>query len=246
MRVQQLLFVLELCFTTCPVVTGTCDVYHSTETKLQRCSEIQKCVNQAFISDERNMYVLDKVFRSSKPRPAVAVIFNYHLRWTEITTQTYTTSRLINSGDGLLNEEIQPENSDFGSGSAENLIKQTESVDDNTDSVTQTPTIKKKSHKLIKVPIGWSSSGVYTVIRPTTLLSLQPALLLWTVSFAIDNYGYPKTTDLYINLSQCNLPSRTNIYELKEALEHLTMKVGLLYSEFTIVCILLSWFIPLV
>ena len=213
-------------------------MYHSTETKLQRCFEIQKCVNQALVSDERNIYVLDKVFRSSKPRPDIAVIFNYHLRWTEITTQT---SRLINNG------EIQPENSGFGSGSAENLIKQTESVDDNMDSVTQTPTIKKRSHKLIKVPIGWSSSGVYTVIRPAILLSLQPALLLWTVSFAIDNYGYPKTTDLYINLNQCNLSSRTNMHELKEALEHLTMKVGLLYSTFIIICIiLLSWFIPLV
>ena len=241
MKVQQLLSILVLYFTTCPVVTGTCDVYYSTETKLQRCSEIQKCVNQALVSDERNMYVLDKVFRSSKPRPAVAVIINYHLKWTEITIQTYTTSRMINSGDGLPNEEIQPENSGFGSGSAENLIKQTETVDDNImDSMTQTPTIKKRSHK---VQIGWSNSGVYTVIRPAILLSLQPALLLWTVSFAIDNYGYPKTTDLYINLNQCNLPSRTNMHELKEALEHLTMKVGLLYSEFTIACILLSWFI---
>jgi hypothetical protein len=201
-------------------------VYHSTETKLQRCFEIQKCVNQALISDERNMYVLDKVFRSTKPRPAVAVIIDYHLRWTEITTKH-------NSEDGLPTEEIQPENSGFGSGSAENLTNETESVH-NRDSVTQTHDIKKRSHK---VQIGWSNSGVYTVVRPAILLSLQPAFLLWTVSFAIDNYGYPKTTDLYLNLNQCKPSLRTNMYELKEALEHLTTKVGLLYQEFTIIIV---------
>ena len=190
------------------MVTGTCDVYNSTETKLQQCYEIQKCVNQALISDGRNMYVLDKVFRSSKPRPAVAVIINYHLRWTEITTQANS------SGDGLLNEEIQRENGNL-----------TESVDTG-DNMTQ----------ILKIQIGWSSSGIYTAVQPEILLSLQPGFLLLIVGVAIDNFGYPKTTDLYLNLSQCNLPSHTNYAnyneELKEALEHLTMRVGL----HTIVC----------
>ena len=225
MKMQQLLFVLVLYFTTCPVVTGACDVHNSTETKLQQCSEIQKCVNQALVSDERNTYVLEKVFRSSKPRPAVAVIINYYLRWTEITTQANS------SGDGLLNEEIQRENIsnsgfDYGSESAENLINQTESIENWDNNMTQT-SIKNRYQK---VQIGWSSSGVYTVVRPEILISLQLALLLRTVSFAIDNYGYPKTIDLYINLNQCNLPhTHMNYNELKETLEHLTTKVGLLY-----------------
>ena len=77
------------------------------------------CEPGSLISDKRNMYVLDKVFRSSKPRPAVAVIINYHLRWTEITTQANS------SGDGLLNEEIQRENGNL-----------TESVDTG-DNMTQ-------------------------------------------------------------------------------------------------------------
>ena len=215
MNVQ--LFILVVYLITCPVVTGTCDVHNSAETNLQRCSEIQKCVNQALISDERNMYVLEKVFRSSNPRPAVAVIINYYLRWTEITTQANS------SGNGLLNEEIQRENGfGSGSGSGENLTNHTESVDtgDNNNMI-----------QTLEVQIGWSSSGIYTAVRPEILLSLQPGLLLFYAGFAIDNYGYPKTTDLYLNLSQCNLPSHTNYAnyneELKEALEHLTMRVGL-------------------
>lgn len=214
MNVQ--LFVLVVYLTACPMVTGTCDVYDSTETKLRQCSEIQKCVKQALISDEKNMYVLEKVYRISNPRRAVAVIINYHLRWTEITTQANS------SGDGLLNEEIQRENGfGSGSGSGENLTNHTESIDTGDNNMIQT----------LEVQIGWSSSGIYTVVRPEILISLQPGFLLLFAGFAIGNLGFPKTIDLYLNLSQCNLPSYTNYAnyneELKEALEHLTMRVGL-------------------
>ena len=72
--------------------------------------------------------------------------------------------------------------------------------------------------------IGWSTTGIYRVIRPVVLVALQPAWYWWTLGFTIDNYSLPNSIRLKLNITECDLRDTTRL-EVKEALEYLTVKV---------------------
>ena len=189
-------------------------MYTQNQAKIQRCHQIQECIDKSLVSNSANLYVLEKVFRSTNPRPSVALIIIYHVVHHVIV---YSTNNTTDKRDDV----------DFANttNSESNLNESAAAVDS-----TQSPVTGHKQNTVsvtqLVESIGWSSSGVYTRIRPAVLLSFQPAFLLWTLSFGIDNYGYPKTIDLHLNISECDLPGQTKKWELKQALEHLTAKVS--------------------
>ena len=74
--------------------------------------------------------------------------------------------------------------------------------------------------------IGWSTTGIYKVIRPVVLVALQPAWYWWTLGLTIDNYGLPNSIRLKLNITECDLRDITRM-EVKEALEYLTVKVNI-------------------
>ena len=78
--------------------------------------------------------------------------------------------------------------------------------------------------------LGWTSVGLYTVISPVLLVSLQPHIFITTFSYLVnENYNFPKSIHLKLkltNTTECNLPKGTTQSEVKEALEHLTMNVS--------------------
>ena len=197
---------------TFKVVEGKCDVYNQGSVSTQRCRQIQDCIDRALISNRENLYVLEKVFRSAQPRPPVALMVNYYIAWYKYNS---TKSR-----DNTSNGKFQPNDTDFES--MERNI--TENVNFTEYSLQENNTLVLKTYYIEQ--IGWSSTGVYTIIRPVILLSLHPAWLLWTLSFAIDNYGYPKTVNMHLQIKESDLPAKTSAYEIKEALEYLTTKVN--------------------
>lgn len=84
--------------------------------------------------------------------------------------------------------------------------------------------------------IGWSTTGIYRVIRPVVLVALQPAWYWWTLGFTIDNYGLPNSIRLKLNITECDHDLRdTTRLEVKEALEYLTVKVKIC-TLFSIPC----------
>lgn len=189
------------------LVAGDCNVYNAPLSRtIGRCHQIQDCVNKALFSNGNNRYVLDKVFRSTQPRPSVALIVNYHVT-------AFGDRNVVTDHDG----------SAIGSGADEIYFsvegnKTTTRKDENT-------TIREVSYI---EQIGWSTTGIYKAIRPVILISLQPALYWWTLSFAIENYSFPKSIHLELNISnttECDSLGVTRS-EVREALEHLTMNVS--------------------
>ena len=209
-----LIVVLLQFLATFNVAKGNCDAYNQGLVNTQRCHQIQDCIDRALFSNGQNLYVLEKVFRSAQPRPPVALMVNYYIAWYKYNT----TKSLIqaNSSYGT----FQPNNNytDYERNITENANLNGEY------SLQENSTLVLKKHYIEQ--IGWSSTGVYTIIRPIILLSLHPAWLLWTLSFAIDDYGYPKTVNMHIFITENDLPATTSTYEIKEALEHLTTKVS--------------------
>ena len=73
------------------LVTGNCDVYDQNKVKVQRCRKIQECVDKSLLSNSNNLYVLEKVFRSTQPRPGVALIINYTIISYHIQRNKFAT-----------------------------------------------------------------------------------------------------------------------------------------------------------
>ena len=202
MRLFGLLLILVplyfLTFST--LVTGNCSVYTQKRTKIQRCRQIQECVDKSVLSNSNNLYVLAKAFRSTQPRPGVALIINYYILY-HVQKNNFATITLSN--DTTTDFEVY-----------------------SNDSTVESTQIPASGQKFYVQQIGWSTSGVYTQIRPAVLLAFQPAWLLWTLSFGIENYGYPKTIHLYLDITECDHPRQTYYWEIREALEYLTAKVS--------------------
>ena len=203
------------------LVAGKCSVHdipHLQVTAVDRCCQIQECINKAFDNDRNNPYILDKLFRNTQSRPPVALIV------------TYNVTAAVTSNDTNSDEDGSSHWSGSGSGIDEILFDA--SINDSTVS-NVTTSVKPGGHEPSKQinyieQIGWSSTGIYSAIRPMVLVSLQPALYWWALSFAIDDYGLPKSIQFALDISECYGEGVIQ-QEVKEALEHLTMKVNLSY-----------------
>jgi hypothetical protein len=82
--------------------------------------------------------------------------------------------------------------------------------------------------------IGWSTTGIYKAIRPEVLVALQPAWYWRTIGRAIDNYSFPRSLHLALNITsskKCSLLAGMTRSEVREALEYLTMNVSLLLTK---------------
>ena len=227
---MSLLLVIVLLVSS-TLVAGDCNVYNAPLSRtIGRCHQIQDCVNKALFSNGNNRYVLDKVFRSTQPRPSVALIVNYHVTaFGDRNVVTDHDGSAIGSGA----DEIY-----LDTGSADGINKTTQSGEGGADEIyfsvegNKTTTRKDENTTIREVSyieqIGWSTTGIYKAIRPVILISLQPALYWWTLSFAIENYSFPKSIHLELNISnttECDSLGVTRS-EVREALEHLTMNVS--------------------
>ena len=77
--------------------------------------------------------------------------------------------------------------------------------------------------------IGWSTTGIYKAIRPEVLVALQPAWYWLTIGVAIDNFSFPRSLHLALNVTSSNKCSELADItrpEVREALEYLTMNVS--------------------
>ena len=197
---MRLLPALSL-LTLLTLTAGECNVYGDIhEETIDRCRQVQACVSEAFYSNQNNLYIRDKVFLSTESRPPVELIIEYNV--TMDTTGT---------------DEDKANNS-FGSGSATDEL--------NLDRNDQNETSDEQH--VVLYEIGWSISGVYKGIRPVILLSFQPAWYRWTLTFAIKDYGFTRKVQFKLNLtdtSMCQQIENLAESEVKEALDHLSMKV---------------------
>ena len=204
------------------IVDGDCDVYSNQQTRIiERCAQIQDCVSKALLNNRNNLYILDRVFRSTQTRPPTSLIVNYTV--TRITNDCNITrdqdGASTASGSGIDagvvtdTQQLNPTNdTDDCHGASNNY---TEASDIDSIGVTQ-------------IKLGWSSTGIYKAIRPDVLIALQPASYWIILSLAIDNYGLPRTVHLSLNITnttECELLEDITRVEMKEALEHLTEKV---------------------
>ena len=215
-------------------VAGDCNVYDTLQSSsTDRCRHVQHCVNEAFFINGNNPYFLDKVFRSTQSRPPVALIITYHVTLFEDNDIITVTNH---NGDGSGEESLSVSGSgsdkvelftDGGSADESNLTT-TEAKADNTKPTGQVTYTEQ---------IGWSTTGIYKAIRPVVLVALQPAWYWRTIGRAIENYGFPKSIHLVLNITnatKCNsLPDLTRS-EVREALEHLTMNVSNCYNKITV------------
>ena len=180
--------------TTIVNIEGDCNVYDTLQSSsLDRCRQVQDCVNEALYSDRNNLYVLDKIFWSTQSRLPIALIINYHVTTTN-------ESNITRDYDGA--SASSGVYFDAGSAGSAELIGEGTYIEQ----------------------IGWSTTGIYRVIRPVVLVALQPAWYWWTLGFTIDNYGLPNSIHLELNITECDLSDITQL-EVKEALEDLTVKV---------------------
>ena len=212
MRLLSLLVPVLYFLTTSTLVTGDCSVYTQKRAKIRRCRQVQECFDKSLLSNSDNLYVLGKAFRSTQPRPGIAVIINYYIMYTVQQNNFAIIPPTKDTTDKEYDDDYM-NTTELGEYSNVSTVKSTQ--------------IPASRQTFYVQQIGWSSSGVYTQIRPAVLLAFQPAWLLWTLSFGINNYGYPKTINLYLNISECDLP---DYRDAKEALEYLTAKVSGDYS----------------
>ena len=188
-------------------VAGDCSVYDTPQSKsTDRCRQVQECIDKAFSMNENNRYYLNRIFGSTQSRTPVALIVNYHV---------------IGPQNGKANDSdlgMSANGSGSGSGSVDESNETTMETEVNTSSF-ETANYTEE--------IGWSTTGIYKAIRPEVLIALQPAWFWYTLGFAIDNYSFPRSLDLVINVTKCtNSSARVTRSEIREALEHLTMKVS--------------------
>ena len=170
---------------------GDCNVYDTLQPSfIDRCRRVQDCVNEALYSDKNNLYILDKIFWHTQSQSPIALIINYHV----------TTSNITSGHDGA----SASSGVYFDDGSA------------GSSEMTEEVTYIEQ--------IGWSTTGIYRVIRPVVLVALQPAWYWWTLGFTINNYSLPNSIRLKLNITECDLRDTTRL-EVKEALEYLTVKV---------------------
>lgn len=192
------------------LVAGKCSVHdipHLQRTGVNQCRQIQECVNKAFDNNRNNLYILDKLFRNTQSRSPVALIVEYNV--TAAVTSTNTNSDEDGSSHGS------------GSGNGIDKLLFDASINNNTASNISEGHEPPNQVNYME-QFGWSSTGVYSAVRPMVLVSLQPALYWWTLSYAIDDYGLPKSIQFALDISECEGFTQQ---EVKEALEHLTMKV---------------------
>lgn len=190
---------------------GDCSVYDTLQSSsTDRCRQVQDCVNEAFSINENNLYYLDKVFRSTQSHTPVALIISYHM----IVPQNIITDHKVNDDDLGVSARGS------GSGSAdENNWMTTKAEVDTRPFETANYTEQ----------IGWSTTGIYKAIRPEVLVALQPAWYWRTIGRAIDNYSFPRTLHLALNVTsskKCNQLAGITRSEMREALKHLTMNVS--------------------
>ena len=198
MELYTLALLLSNLTTIVNVASPDCNVYDTSQsTLIDQCRQVQDCVNETLYSDRNNLYVLDKVFWSTQSRSPIALIINYHVT-------VVNESNTISDYDGASTSS----GAYFDAGSAGSA--------GSTELTGEITYIEQ---------IGWSTTGIYKVIRPVVLVALQPAWYWWTLGFAIDNYSLPNLICLNLNTTNCYLMENITRLEVKEALEHLTMKV---------------------
>ena len=197
---------LSLLATTFTLVAGNCSV-RSVQQKdtIKRCRQVRECIKEAFYSNENNLYVIDSVFMSTETRLPVELIIEYEVTMNRTTHEKEATNN-TGSGSGLI--------SGLGSGSGSGYTEDDRAIGDgNLTSVTYTE------------EIGWSTNGIHKGIRSKVIVLLQPALLWWTMSWAIGAYGFPETIQFEVNLTECHQVENITKGEVKEALEYLTTNV---------------------
>ena len=201
------------------IVAGDCDVYGNQQTRIiERCAQIQDCVSKALLNNRNNLYILDRVFRSTQSRSPTSLIVNYNV--TRITKDC----NLIHDQDGMSS----------GSGIDAEVVQQlkprstTRDCHEASNDYTEALGIGIIEATHIE-QFGWSSTGIHKAIRPEFLMALQPASLRLSLYLAIDNKGLPRTVYLSLNITnttECELLEDITRVEMKEALEHLTEKVS--------------------
>ena len=187
-------------------IAGDCSVYDTPQSSFtDRCRQVQACVDEAFFMNDNNLYYLDRIFRSTQSRTPVALIVNYHVTIPQ---------------NGKINEDdlgASADGSGSGSGSAD---------ESNGTTVEAEVDINPFATVEYTEEIGWSTTGIYKAIRPEVLVALQPAWYWRNIGRAIDNYSFPRLLHLVINVTKCNSLGGITRSEIREALEHLTMRVS--------------------
>ena len=206
---MRLLFLFQL-LTLLTLTAGRCNVYgYLQEESVNRCHQVQDCINKAFYSDKNNQYIIEKVFETTEQRPPVELIIKYNV------------TRSVLGGQVDMDEE---QDNSTGSGSASREIYLDAHIHNSSKDEQVTELYE----------IGWSTTGIYKAIRPVILLSLQPAWYRWTLSFAINEYGFTRAVQFKLNLTDTNICHEIENMtrsEVKEALDHLSMKVGSLHDH---------------
>lgn len=208
--------------TLATLVAGDCNVYDSPQpSTIDSCHQIQECIENTFYGNKNNMYILEKVFMSTQSRSPTALIVKYKVTRpttdrTDNTSGEHNSEHSYTSGSGNGSNVdgiyFDPGNANYSRGST-------------WDSEWNTTSDGEVSY----IQIGWSTTGVYKFLRPVVLVTLQPVLLWRILSIAIDDYGFPKLIKFEINITnstKCQWLKDITPSDLKEALEHLTMKVG--------------------
>ena len=228
MSLQSVIFLSTL--TT--LVAGNCNVYDSPQSSTtDNCRQIQECVEKAFVSNKNNMYILDKVFKSTQTRSPIALIVKY-----KVTTHITDEMENIISGQDQSNNS---NSSDSGSGSGNHAdgIYVDRSAEYNRSSTWNSEENAKSTREVTYVvDIGWSTTVVYKFIRPAVLVALQPVTFWQLLTIAIDDYGFPKSIELKLNITnttECQRLENVASSKVREALEHLTTKVNDIAKIFT-------------
>ena len=208
------------------LVAGSCNVYDSPQSSTtDNCRQIQECVEKAFVSNKNNMYILDKVFKSTQTRSPTALIVKYKV--TTCTTDGMDDimsgkyhSKYGNSSDSGSGSGSDVDVTYIDSGSANYYKNSTWDNEDNATSAREVTYV---------VEIGWSTTSVYKLIRPVVLVALQPVMFWLILTFAIDDYGFPKSIKFELNITnttECKSLENIAPSKIREALEHHTMKVS--------------------
>ena len=217
---------LSLLATMFTLVAGNCSVRSvQQKDRIKRCRQVQECIKEAFYSNENNLYVIDSVFMSTQTRLPVELIIEYEVTMNR-TTDEMDARNNTGSGSGLGSGSGSGSGSGLGSVSGGGLGSKSDSVsgsgyteddkvggDGNLTSVTYTE------------EIGWSTNGIHKGIRSKVIVLLQPALIWWTMSWAIGDYGFPETIQFEVKLTECHQVENITKGEVKEALEYLTTNV---------------------
>ena len=205
--VSPTLLLLLILIPVTSTLANHCDVFnpHFWE-EADGCIQIQEAVRNTFNRSKYNSYIIESLFYSHHVSTPTALIVNFNF-----------SKSIVENRDDIKADHYKSL-----------LLKHYETPiisHPNHHSVTEENDVEC-TNGTCTISVGWTSSSIYSFIRPVILLSMQPAWFLCALHFSVhEHFGYPKQVTVHMDFHPEELPENTSTEELRYHLEQLTSQV---------------------